>query len=108
MRVILPNEPLVCARWNSSSSRISASSRFGRNKFRNLRNMMRLLREIEKGGDGACVPAPGLDLLRQTLFAGFGQRVVARPPVILAGLPFCLDETCGFHAMKSGIERPFL
>src|SRR5205809_542011 len=108
MRVMLPNEPLVWAQWNSSSSRISASSRLGRNKFRNLRNMIRLLREIEKGGDRARVLSPGIDLLRQTLFAGFSQRVVARPPVILAGFPFGSDETGGLHAMKSGIERAFL
>src|SRR6266567_2124361 len=107
MRVMLPKGPLVCARWNSSSSRISASSRLGRNKFRNLRNMMRLLREIEKGGDGARVPSPGFDLLRQTFFAGFGQRVVARPPVILAGFPFGSDEPGSLQAMKSGIERAF-
>ena len=69
---------------------------------------MRLLREIEKGGDGACVLAPGLDLLREALFAGFGQRVVARPPVILAGLPFGSDEPGDLHTMKSGIERAFL
>jgi hypothetical protein len=69
---------------------------------------MRLLREIEKGGDRARVPSPGFDLLRQTFFSGFGQRVVARPPVILAGFPFGSDESGSLHAMKSGVERAFL
>jgi len=59
--------------------------------------------EDERHGRGEALPF--VDLFAERLAPFFGQRVVARAPIVLGGLPFTLDPAVVLETLQGGVDR---
>src|SRR6185312_11483530 len=101
---------VYCSMWKRSSSVRSASKSprdvSARTSERRRANISHLLRcRAQGGGNRRRESAPARSFLTQAPPPRGGQRVVLRPPVVVALAPFGRDESLMFQPVERRIQR---